>query len=99
MRFLPRLLALALTISTLATMPVSIAQTPKPPAATAAPALLDINSATRDQLKSLPGIGDAYADKIIAGRPYTAKNNLIQRKIIPAATYTKIQTMIIAKHS
>ena len=99
MRIMPRLLALAFAISTLATMPVSIAQIPKPAAATPAPALLDINSATRDQLKALPGIGDAYADKIIAGRPYAAKNNLIQRKIIPAATYTKIQSMIIAKHS
>jgi competence protein ComEA len=99
MRIMPRLLALAFAISTLAALPVSIAQAPKPAAATPAPALLDINTATRDQLKALPGIGDAYADKIIAGRPYSAKNNLIQRKIIPAATYTKIQSMIIAKHA
>jgi competence protein ComEA len=99
MRIYRRLLALAFTFATLAALPVSIAQTPKAAAATPAPALLDINTATRDQLKALPGIGDAYADKIIAGRPYSAKNNLIQRKIIPNATYTKIQSMIIAKHS
>jgi len=59
--------------------------------------LLDINSASASQLKSLPGIGDAYAQKIIGGRPYANKSQLKSNNIIPANVYDKIAGLIIAK--
>ena len=72
------------------------ASTTKAPAKASAVTLLDINSATKEQLQTLPGIGDAYAQKIIAGRPYTRKDQLVSRSVIPQAPYDKIKDSVIA---
>ncbi|HEX4823604.1 MAG TPA: helix-hairpin-helix domain-containing protein [Candidatus Polarisedimenticolaceae bacterium] len=89
---------------------IALAQTPAPtPAPAPAPAphhhtgstaakmpKVDINSATKEELAKLPGIGEAYADKIIAGRPYKGKDDLLHKKVLPKATYDKVQSHIVA---
>ena len=59
--------------------------------------MIDINSATESELKAIPGIGDAYSKKIIAGRPFSNKSQLLSKKIIPKPVYDKIKDMIITK--
>lgn len=59
--------------------------------------VIDINTATADQLKTLPGIGEAYSEKIIKGRPYKRKDELVQKKVIPRATYDKVKDQLVAK--
>ena len=79
---------------------VSVPLSPGPVLAAAEKAdLLDINTATAEQLKALPGISDVYSEKIIKGRPYLRKDELVQKKILPRATYEGIKYKIVAKQN
>ena len=67
--------------------------------AAAKAAVVDINTATEAELKAIPGIGDAYAAKIIAGRPYANKAQLKSRNILPAPVYEKTKDLLVAKQA
>lgn len=78
-------------VSDLATSPA------RPITRIAAPALLDINSATRPELTALKGVGDKRADDIVKGRPYKGKDDLVAKKILPQGVYDGIKDKIVAK--
>ena len=91
-----KLAAAAVSLALLSSAWPALADTKPAPKPTKAP-LVDLNTATEKELVALPGIGDAYAKKIIEGRPYKGKDELVQKKIVPEASYAKFKDLVIAK--
>ena len=94
----------AVLVFSIAALPaaVAVAQTATRNSPSMSPATkmgsMDINTASVDQLRTLPGIGDTYARRIVAGRPYSSKNQLVSKGVLPRNVYDKVQHMIVANH-
>ena len=89
-------LALVLAVLVAIAPPAAAQAAKKPAAAAAATAVIDINSASKAELMTLPGIGEAYSQKIVDNRPYARKDQLVSKNIVPQATYDKIKDRIVA---
>ena len=99
-RWVSRTMLVALAVSLALVGAASLLAESKPAQAAAdekKDALLDLNKATKEDLEALPAIGKAYAQKIIDGRPYARKDQLVSKRIVPQATYDKIKDKVIAK--